>query len=216
MANKKDQKASMSVVILPAIIAALAGIIGSFFSYKAGIATIQIPLNATQTAESRQQVFTATSPAIPTTAIQENIPIAIDKKKDWQKTGVSVNKGDSISIQVIGGKWTTSRVLMSVDEKESLPPNIKVLQIFSYPQFEQDGQGLYESCNKYNVKNCPVPDAPWGALVARINYGVPFLVGNKNVVVSPTDGGFFLGINDDQNELMDNVGVLAVTIEVIK
>ncbi|MBI5932403.1 MAG: hypothetical protein HY867_01745 [Chloroflexi bacterium] len=145
-----------------------------------------------------------------------DIPIAIDSTKDWQKTWISVNKGDTISIQVVSGKWTTGRSTLSVDEKEYLPLTLKNLEIFKNFQYEQNGQGYDRTCNKDNVNNCPVPDAFWGALVARINYGIPFLVGNRNVVVAPSDGVIYLGINDDPNTLSENFGILAVVIDVIK
>ena len=56
----------------------------------------------------------------------------------------------------------------------------------------------------------PVGDAPGGALVARIENGKPFLIGNKSSVRMPASGQLFLGINDDV--LTDNTGDFFVTI----
>ena len=216
MPNKKSHNTNTNVVIWPAVITALAGIIAAFLSYRAGIATIQIPLSATQTAESKQPSLILTSPVTPIENQRTSVPIAIDSTKDWLNTELMVEKGDTISIQVVGGRWATSRFLLSPAEKEGLPDAIKEQQIFRYPQYEQNGQGLPESCQYYTVQNCPVPGSPWGALVVRINYDSPFFAGSKNVFVSPMNGYIFLGINDDPNYLEENFGVLAVVIDVLK
>jgi len=56
----------------------------------------------------------------------------------------------------------------------------------------------------------PVPTAPGGALVARIDNGKPFLIGNQGSVRMPANGQLFLGVNDDI--LTDNGGNFFVTI----
>jgi len=56
----------------------------------------------------------------------------------------------------------------------------------------------------------PVANAPGGALIARIDNGQPFLIGNQGSVKMPANGQLFLGINDDV--LTDNTGDFFVTI----
>jgi hypothetical protein len=56
----------------------------------------------------------------------------------------------------------------------------------------------------------PVGEAPGGALIARIDNGRPFLIGNQGSVRMPSGGQLFLGINDDV--LTDNTGDFFVTI----
>jgi len=56
----------------------------------------------------------------------------------------------------------------------------------------------------------PVANAAGGALIARIDNGQPFLIGNQGSVRMPANGQLFLGINDDV--LTDNTGDFYVTI----
>jgi hypothetical protein len=56
----------------------------------------------------------------------------------------------------------------------------------------------------------PVPTAPGGALVARVDNGKAFLIGNQGSVRMPANGQLYLGINDDI--LGDNTGDFYVTI----
>jgi len=120
--SNKDEKSNVTVAILPAIILALAGLIGSFLSYKAGIATIQIPLNATQTAEARQSLVTGTPPVSPTMNNPANVPIAIDSTVALQPTGIFVTEGDVVNIKVVGGKWTVYRTAFPDEVRNELSP----------------------------------------------------------------------------------------------
>jgi hypothetical protein len=73
MANKKARGANI-IAVFSTIIMAIAGIISSFLSYRAGVDAIKIPLNASQTAESKLLMAalsatpspTATSTSAPT------------------------------------------------------------------------------------------------------------------------------------------------------
>jgi hypothetical protein len=61
--------------------------------------------------------------------------------------------------------------------------------------------------------NAPVPSAPAGALIARIDNGAPFVLADRqgSVRISQT-GRLFIGVNDDH--LTDNNGEFRVTISV--
>jgi hypothetical protein len=58
----------------------------------------------------------------------------------------------------------------------------------------------------------PVPNAPAGALIARIGNSAPVMVGDRRAVRAPRAGRLYLGVNDDH--LADNQGVYNVNIDV--
>ena len=51
-----------------------------------------------------------------------------------------------------------------------------------------------------------------GALVGRIGHSPPFFVGSSGLVVAPTIGRLYLGVNDD--DFRDNIGAFEVTITI--
>ena len=69
-----------------------------------------------------------------------------------------------------------------------------------------DGAGF---ADEYRT-TIPVPEAPVGALIGRINDNTPFLIGNRLEMIVPQDGILSFGIND--NALGDNCGELIVRI----
>jgi hypothetical protein len=56
----------------------------------------------------------------------------------------------------------------------------------------------------------PLRNAPAGALIGRIDDGLPFLIGNQVSVRMPASGRLYLGINDDN--VSDNDGEFRVNI----
>lgn len=150
----------------------------------------------------------------------EPISIAVDATQDWQSTGVRVAKGDSVRIKVVGGKWTTSRGRLSSDVATQLPENIRDLEIFVHYTYETQGEGLGYLCPDLKLNECPVPNGPVGALIARVGSREPIVIGDIKTFVASDDGMLFLRINDGQMEgtryLDDNAGVLAVEVEVLK
>ena len=56
----------------------------------------------------------------------------------------------------------------------------------------------------------PIPNAPAGALIGRIDNGQPFVIGRNTSVRMPEGGTLFLGINDDN--VSDNGGNFRVII----
>ena len=56
----------------------------------------------------------------------------------------------------------------------------------------------------------PLPSAPAGVLIGRIDDGQPFIIGNQRSVRMPASGRLFLGINDDVVD--DNGGEFRVMI----
>ncbi len=151
-----------------------------------------------------------------------SIPIAIDSTKDWQPTNISVKKGDTIVVSVVGGKWTVLRVQLSESDIAKLPEVYSsVIDGWLNINSENAGDGGDYTCIEYGVPNCPVPTSQVGLLVGKFNLtGEPFPIGNKKTIVAPSSGVLFLRINDGEKEgiagLDDNSGVLAVQIEVYK
>lgn len=128
--KNKSQKVNIVIVILPAIITALAGIIGAYFSYSAGVDAIRIPLIATQTAEAKNAAIIPTQTKI---YLSPNPPIAVDSTKIWQPTGFFVSASDTVTIQVISGQWTTARARFPDELREQLAEGLwEKMQKFGY------------------------------------------------------------------------------------
>jgi hypothetical protein len=217
MATKKSSTKSYNllVVIIPAIITALAGIVGSYLSYSAGINTVRIPLNATQTAEAKEtpDIIITTKQNIDLNA---NVRLAIDSQSGWQPSGIYVNTGDKINISAVSGAWATSGRFLSDEEKALLPDDLKGLGVYVYFFPETKGDGIPLSCTKYSVANCPLPDNNLGMLVARIGFETPVPIGTHSIITALNSGNLYLNINDGADNLQDNSGVLGVLIIVEK
>lgn len=150
-----------------------------------------------------------------------NVPIAIDSTKDWQTTGISVKKGDTIVVSVVGGNWTVLRMSVPVGDIAKLPEVYLGTQVWSNVNPENVGDGGDYTCLEYGVPNCPVPTSKVGTLVGKINLsGEPFPIGSRKTFVASSNGVLFLRVNDGEKEglagLNDNNGVLAVEITVDK
>jgi len=200
---------SITVAVVPAIIAALAGIIGSYFSYSAGIEAIRVPLNATQTAEAKQPLVTQA--VTPTQFTQvTSAPIAVDSRQSWQATGIQISEHDTVNIKVTGGQWTTARDKIPAEWKEQLKGAngyYENSQIWINWQIESDGSGSSSIFCKNT--SCPMPNFNVGILVARIG-NVVYSIGNSCSFTVEESGQLFLMVNDD--DLSSNAGVLAVAI----
>lgn len=148
------------------------------------------------------------SPLQPATS---SVPIAVDATKDWQSSAITVNRGDRVSIRVVGGKWTASRRHLTNDERENLPENVKNSQIWVNCLLEDVGDGWEEmTCEDLELDGCPVPTGSIGALVAKIGTGEPFVIGSEGTFIASESGAIFLRMNDSSATLDDNAGVLAI------
>ncbi|GAA0904362.1 hypothetical protein [Virgisporangium aurantiacum] len=81
-----------------------------------------------------------------------------------------------------------------------------------YPQTEPDGHrwlGAHRCTSKQDA-NAPLPNAPVGALIARIGSGQWFLVGSTRAVTAESAGTIVLGYNDQYTP--DNTGTYNVTV----
>lgn len=110
--------------------------------------------------------------------------VRIPGNQQWVPTGFNVRRGESLHFNATG------EVMWSPEAADRATPA--------------------GAANGRRSGAPPVGSAPGGALVARIDNGQPFLIGNQGTVRMPANGQLFLGINDDV--LTDNTGDFYVTI----
>lgn len=118
------------------------------------------------------------------TAGAANANVRIPGNQQWVPTGFAVRRGETLHFN------STGEVMWTPDAADRATPR---------GALSRRKSGLP-----------PVGDAPGGALVARIDNGKPFLIGNQGSVRMPANGQLFLGINDDV--VTDNTGDFFVTI----
>ena len=105
--------------------------------------------------------------------------------QQWTPTGVHVNFGDKLQLQISG-----QISLRPNDPKDVAIPQGSLLQRYA--------------------PNAPMPKVLAGALIGRIDSGQPFGIGNLASILAPASGTLYLGINDDV--VSDNSGQFSVTI----
>jgi len=111
----------------------------------------------------------------------------------WQDTGIFVARGDEVSIQYVSGRWT--------------------YWLGQVPYLDASGDSGYICANYMRSSECvePAPDFPIGALIGRI--GTHLLkIGNALSFASDEEGYLLLRINDGDNGLYDNAGILTVQV----
>lgn len=129
----------------------------------------------------------ATSGTTPVIANTPSVPgaITVQANQAWTTTGVSVKKGQRVSLS------TTGEVQLSDDANDIA---------------NADG-----ARNGRMAANAPLRGAPAGALIGKIGPNGPvFGVGNQTSIVAPAAGVLFLGINDDGFD--DNKGNYQVVV----
>ena len=110
--------------------------------------------------------------------------ITVPATRAWTPTGISVHQGDRIRIQTTGEiRWT---------------PNAN------------DRARSAGSLDLKTTPGAPMPKAPAGALIGRIDGGQPFGIGDQTSIAAPASGLLYLGINDDN--VSDNSGQFQVVI----
>jgi hypothetical protein len=111
--------------------------------------------------------------------------IVVPANQQWTPTGVHVNFGDKLQLQISG-----QISLRPNDPKDVAIPQGSLLQRYA--------------------PNAPMPKVLAGALIGRIDSGQPFGIGNLASILAPASGTLYLGINDDV--VSDNTGQFSVTI----
>jgi hypothetical protein len=120
------------------------------------------------------------------TSGQNGTGIRVAANQDWTATGVTVRDGETLFIR-------SSGEIRLNDSDRTTAAGIGGAR---------RGAGF------------PLPSAPAGALIGRIDNGQPFLIGNQASVRMPDAGQLFLGINDDV--VSDNSGEFQVTISNVR
>jgi hypothetical protein len=110
--------------------------------------------------------------------------IIVRANQQWTATGITVRRGDTITIQ------TTGEIQLSPDAN--------------------DKAGAAGSLSGRYAPNAPLRRSLAGALIGRVGNGTPFGIGDQTSIPMPASGRLFLGINDDG--LDDNSGEFRVVI----
>lgn len=120
------------------------------------------------------------------TAATTGQSIAVDPRERWTDSGVEVGAGDLILFDVSG------TIQLSADENDT-----------AVPVGARRGR---------RAPRAPLSRQSAGALIARIDEGPAFFVGNRRSIRAPASGRLYLGVNDDH--LADNAGEYDVLITI--
>jgi hypothetical protein len=111
--------------------------------------------------------------------------VTVPANQQWVGTGFTVRRGETLHFNTTGDvQWS--------------------------PDIADNATAAGARTGRRSDGVAPVPTAPGGALVARIDNGKAFLIGNQGSVRMPANGQLFLGVND--SILTDNGGNFVVTI----
>jgi hypothetical protein len=114
---------------------------------------------------------------------RQTTTFTVPGNQKWIETDVTVQGGQNVDVRVAG--------------EIEYAPNARVTAAGA-PRRTPGGPDV------------PIPNAPAGALIGRIDNGQPFVIGRNTSVRMPQGGTLFLGINDDN--VSDNGGNFRVII----
>lgn len=123
----------------------------------------------------------------------DTLTFRVDARKEWQQTALRVRKGEHLHIEVIDGTWT---------------------QTEGVADYTPGDGGSYICSGAMEAFHCVelIPDRPQGMLIGRVGDHL-FAIGHSADLVIPADGILALRMNDGDNGLYDNDGVLTVEIQ---
>jgi hypothetical protein len=116
---------------------------------------------------------------------------------DWQDSGIPVTVGDEVTVTYVSGRWT-----------------FNLLGGELYYVLADGYDKPYVSTVAGNCRPMPLPEGPYGALLARIDYGPPVLVGSQHTFTAYQSGWLAFRINDDC--MNDDSGLITIRIEVVE
>ncbi len=128
---------------------------------------------------------------LPTSTPYSSVPFEVFAAKGWQDTGVFVNSGDQVEIIYVKGLWT---------EK-------KGINYYTGPAGGKSSQD--NPCNPMSHK-----ETGYNALIGKIWYGKPFLVGQYFTGKALISGTLYLRMNDCDQWLADNDGSVHLLIQI--
>jgi hypothetical protein len=108
----------------------------------------------------------------------------VPANRQWTPTGIRVNQGDVL-------RFTSSGEIRFTGDAN-------------------DRAGVAGSPAHKFISGAPLPAALAGALIGRIDNGLPFGIGDQSTITAPASGLLYLGTNDDN--VSDNGGQFQVTI----
>jgi hypothetical protein len=114
---------------------------------------------------------------------RQTTTFTVPGNQQWVETDVTVRQGENVDFRITGDI--------------EYAPNVRV-SAAGAPRRTPGGPDV------------PIPNAPAGALIGRIDNGQPFVIGRNTSVRMPANGTLFLGINDDT--VSDNSGSFRVII----
>jgi len=114
---------------------------------------------------------------------RQTTTFTVPGNQKWIETDITVQGGQNVDVRATG--------------EVEYAPNAKVTAAGA-PRRTPGGPDV------------PIPNAPAGALIGRIDNGQPFIIGRNTSVRMPEGGTLFLGINDDN--VGDNNGNFRVII----
>ena len=114
---------------------------------------------------------------------RQTTQFTVPGNQQWIETDITVQQGANVDFRVAG--------------EIEYAPNARV-SAAGAPRREPGGGDV------------PIPNAPAGALIGRIDNGQPFVIGRNTSVRMPASGTLFLGINDDN--VSDNNGNFRVLL----
>jgi hypothetical protein len=133
----------------------------------------------------------SSSSAVATTGANGSNVFAIPANQQWTSTNITVREGDRVNFT------TSGQIRYTPNPNDVAPPA---------------GAGAQKIFGRRATAggNDPLPSAPKGALIGKIDDGQPFLVGSNRTVRMPASGTLYLGVNDDGPS--DNGGEFRVVI----
>jgi hypothetical protein len=129
-------------------------------------------------------ILASSNPSSPAAVGTSGANVRIPGNQQWVPTGFNVRRGETLHFN------TTGEVMWSPDAA--------------------DRATAAGAATGRRSGAPPVGAAPGGALIARVDNGKPFLIGNQGSVRMPANGQLYLGINDDI--FTDNAGDFYVQI----
>jgi len=126
----------------------------------------------------------------PTSTPYSKAAFEVLANQGWQSTGVQVKSGDLLSITFISGIWSGKTGN----------------NLFTGPERGHPSQD-------YNCNPLPHKETGYNALIGKIWYGKPFVVGRRFLGSADISGTLYLRMNDCDEWLEDNEGSIVVNIQ---
>jgi hypothetical protein len=126
------------------------------------------------------------------TVIQHEVEVYASE--EWQATGVEIRQGETITIQYVSGEWSPFAGY-STDGQGCTDPNVCTQDLSVLQSFPDNlVSGIHAT------------------LIARINQGPIFVVGNEITFQAENTGELMLRMNDKSTS--DNSGSLVVSVKI--